>query len=58
MQTMLADMRTTVATEEKYLEILYRKMLRGERPFQTANVNPLEVILSQGFYSIYHKVGF
>ena len=58
MQTTLAEIRTTVSTEEKFLEILYRKMLRGERPFQTKGVNPLEWILSAGFYSVYHKVGF
>ena len=58
MKNILADIRTTVSSEEKFLEILYRKMLRGERPFQTNNVNPLEWILSAGFYSVYHKVGF
>ena len=58
MKNILADIRTTVSSEEKFLEILYRKMLRGERPFQTNNVNPLEWILSAGFYSVYHKLGF
>ena len=58
MKIILADIRTTVSTEEKFLEILYRKMLRGERPFQTHGVNPLEWILSAGFYSVYHKECF
>ena len=58
MKNVLADIRTTVSTEEKFLEILYRKMLRGERPFQTHGVNPLEWILSAGFYSVYHKESF
>ena len=58
MKNILADIRTTVSSEERFLEILYRKMLRGERPFQTHGVNPLEWILSAGFYSVYHKESF
>lgn len=58
MKNVLADIRTTVSSEEKFLEILYRKMLRSERPFQTHGVNPLEWILSAGFYSVYHKESF
>ena len=58
MKNVLADIRTTVSSEERFLEILYRKMLRGERPFQTHGVNPLEWILSAGFYSVYHKESF
>ena len=55
MKNVLADIRTTVSSEERFLEILYRKMLRGERPFQTHGVNPLEWILSAGFYSVYDR---